>query len=274
MGTFQSTLTNFRYLSSVWKKNSEQERLLGVSLTGIMDHPVLNGSSGHSKLKKWLTEMKELAIVVNNEWSAKLGITPATAITCIKPEGTTSQLCDTSSGMHNRFSQYYIRTIRADKKDPVAQLMVDKNFPVEDDVMKPETGLIFSFPIKSPDGSIFTNDRSAIDQLELWKIYQEYYCEHKPSITVYVDEDEWLDVGAWVYKYFDMISGVSFLPKENHTYQQAPYQECTEEEYNRFVEKMPSNIDWRELSNYEVVDNTEGTHEFACTGNKCEWNGT
>lgn len=186
---------------------------------------------------------------------------------------TVSQLVDSSSGIHPRFSPYYIRTIRADKKDPIARMMVDKNFPVEDDVMKPDSGYVFSFPIKSPEGSVFTNDRTAIEQLELWKMYQEEYCEHKPSITVYVDEHEWLEVGAWVYRNFDMISGVSFLPKENSTYQQAPYQECTKEEYEEFISKMPKNIDWTDLAEYEKEDLTETNKEFACTGNKCEWNG-
>ncbi len=273
IGTFQSTLTKFRYLSSIWKKNCEEERLLGVSLTGIMDHSVMNGSQGNEKLIEWLERMKQKAIEVNKIWAEKLGINPAAAITCVKPSGTVSQLVDSSSGIHPRFSPYYIRTIRADKKDPVAQLMVDKKFPVEDDMMKPETGYVFSFPIKSPENSIFTDDRTAIEQLELWKIYQEHYCEHKPSITVYVDEHEWLEVGAWVYKNFDMVSGVAFSPKEKHSLPQLPYQECTESEYNDFVEKMPESIDWKELTSYEMVDNTEGTQEFACTGNKCEWNG-
>lgn len=271
MGTFQSTLTKFRYLSSTWKKNCEEERLLGVSLTGIMDHSVMNGSEGHEKLKQWLSKLKQHAIDNNIIWAKKLGINQAMAITCVKPSGTISQLVDSASGIHPRFSQYYIRTIRADKKDPIAKMMVDKGFPVEDDLMKPDFGYIFSFPIKSPKKSIFTGDRTAIEQLELWKIYQEYYCEHKPSITVYVEENEWLEVGAWVYKNFNMISGVSFLPKENHSIPQSPYQECTEEYYNEFVKKMPSDIDWTELASYELEDTTENTKELACTGNKCEF---
>ena len=274
IGTLQSTLTKFRYLSSIWKRNCEEERLLGVSLTGIMDHPVMNGSQGEEKLIEWLESMKLQAVITNKIWAERLDINPAAAITCVKPSGTVSQLVDSASGIHPRFSPYYIRTIRADKKDPIAQLMVDKNFPVEDDMMKPDTGYVFSFPIKSPKGSVFTDDRDAIEQLKLWKIYQEHYCEHKPSITVYVKEHEWLEVGSWVYKNFDMISGVSFLPKESHSIPQSPYQECTEDEYNAFVKRMPKDIDWKELARYELSDNTEGTKEFACTGNKCEWNGT
>ena len=271
LGTLQSTLTKFRYLSSIWKKNCDEERLLGVSLTGIMDNPVLNGSQGEEILKEWLTVMKQKAIETNVIWAEKLGINPAAAITCVKPSGTVSQLVDSASGIHPRFSPYYIRTVRADKKDPIAKMMVDKGFPVENDLMKPETGYIFSFPVKSPEGSIFTDDRGALEQLELWKIYQENYCEHKPSITVYVKEHEWMSVGAWVYENFDIVSGVSFLPKEGSSLPQSPYQECTEEYYNEFVEKMPSDIDWTELVQYEIEDTTEGVKEFACTANACEF---
>jgi len=273
LGTFQSTLTRFRYLSSAWTKNCEEERLLGVSMTGIMDHPVMNGSQGYDVLKKWLNELRECAKSVNAVWAKKLGINPSTAITCIKPEGTVSQLVDSSSGIHPRYSQYYIRTIRADKKDPLAQLMVDKGFPVEDDVMKPDTGYVFSFPIKAPESSVFRNDMNAIQQLELWKIYQEEYCEHKPSITVYVEDHEWMEVGAWVYSHFDILSGVAFLPKESHSIPQSPYQEIDKEKYDMFLSKMPANIDWTELSNYEKVDTTEGMKEYACTGNSCEFVG-
>jgi len=271
LGTLQSTLTKFRYLSSIWKKNCDEERLLGVSLTGIMDNVTLNGSEGHDTLKEWLSELKETAIETNKIWADRLGVNRATAITCVKPSGTVSQLVDSASGIHPRFSQYYIRTVRADKKDPIAQMMVDKGFPVEDDDMKPDTGYVFSFPIKSPETSVFTDDRGAIEQLELWKIYQEQYCEHKPSITVYVKEHEWLTVGAWVYEHFDIISGVSFLPKESNSIPQSPYTECTEEYYNEFVENMPKDIDWTELALYEMTDSSEGTREFACTANACEF---
>lgn len=273
LGTFQSTLTNFRYLSSIWKKNCEEERLLGVSLTGIMDNSLMNGLLGEDVLKDTLRQLKEHAIKVNREWAERLGINPAAAITCVKPSGTVSQLVDSASGIHPRYSKYYIRTVRADKKDPLAIMMQDKGFPVEDDVMKPHTGLVFSFPVESPDSSVFRNDMTALEQLELWKIYQEEYCEHKPSITVYVEEDEWMTVGAWVYKNFDCISGVSFLPKENHSIPQAPYQECDQETYEALLRDMPMDIDWTELAEYEKTDTTEGMKEFACTGTTCEYTG-
>lgn len=273
LGTFQSTLTKFRYLSSIWKKNCEEERLLGVSLTGIMDNPYMNGKNGEKLLKEWLVALRLTAIETNKEWADKLGINQAAAITCVKPSGTVSQLVDSASGIHPRYAPYYIRTVRADKKDPLAQLMVDKGFPVEEDIMKPETGLVFSFPVESPPESVFRDDMTAIEQLELWKIYQEKYCEHKPSITVYVEEDEWMLVGAWVYEHFDCISGVSFLPKENHTYAQAPYQEIDQEEYDILLKDMPMDIDWTELAAYENEDRTEGIKEYACTGTSCEFTG-
>lgn len=274
LGTFQSTLTKFRYLSSAWKKNCDEERLLGVSLTGIMDNAIMNGSQGMDVLKDWLTQLKEHAIKVNKVWADKLGINPAAAITCVKPSGTVSQLVDSASGIHPRYSPYYIRTVRSDNKDPLAKLMIDKGFPVEDDLMKPGTGLIFSFPVKSPEGSVFRDDRTALEQLELWKVYQEFYCEHKPSITVYVREYEWLQVASWVYDNFDMVSGISFLPHSDHIIPQSPYQECTKEEYLEMVAKMPSDINWEELAQYEKVDTTEGMKEFACTGTSCEFTGT
>ena len=273
LGTFQATLTNFRYLSSIWKKNTEEERLLGVSLNGIMDNKTMNGSEGEDKLKEWLIELRECAIKVNMEWAEKLGIPAAKATTCIKPEGTTSQLCDTASGIHPRHSPYYIRTVRADKKDPVAQMMSEMGFPVEPDAMKPETGLVFSFPIKSPEGSVFRDDRTAIEQLELWKIYQEFYCEHKPSITVYVKEHEWLRVASWVYDNFDMISGIAFLPHAGNDTPQAPYQECSVDENQKLVDLMPTNINWVDLKSYEKEDTTEGVQELACTGTSCEFTG-
>ncbi len=273
LGTFQSTLTKFRYLSSIWKKNCEEERLLGVSLTGIMDNPVMNGSEGKEKLKNWLNELHRVAVETNKEWAEKLGINPAAAITCVKPSGTVSQLVDSASGIHPRYSDYYIRTVRADKKDPLAIMMKDMGFPVEEDLMKPDTGYVFSFPIKSPDNSVFRNDRTAIEQLELWKIYQEEYCEHKPSITVYVKEHEWLEVAAWVYKHFDVISGVAFLPHTDHSGIQAPYQECDEEEYNKLKEIMPEDIDWKILAEYEKEDTTESHKELACTAGACEYVG-
>ena len=271
LGTFQSTLTNFRYISSAWKRNCEEERLLGVSLTGIMDNITLSNLD-YVKLKNNLKTMKQMAIDTNIIWAEKLGINPATAITCVKPSGTVSQLCDTASGIHPRFSEYYIRTVRADRTDPLAQFMIDENFPCEKDHLKPDNGLVFSFPIHSPVESIFRNDMNAIEQLEMWKVYQIYWCEHKPSITVYVKENEWLDVAAWVYKNFDIISGVSFLPWDNGSYIQAPYQECTKKEYEEFLKKMPVDTDWEKLENYEKDDNTTGSQELACTGGACEIN--
>ena len=286
LGTLQSTLTNFRYLSSVWTRNTEEERLLGVSLTGIMDHPVLSGSEdslSYEDLTKWfknpkevytlehvITELKEVAIETNKEWSEKLGIPQSVAITCVKPSGTVSQLVDSASGIHPRYSDYYIRTVRQDKKDPLADLLISQGFPYEDDVMKPDSTYVFSFPMKAPKGSVMRNDRTAIEQLELWKIYQEAWCEHKPSITVYVKEDEWLEVGAWVYKHFDSVSGVSFLPHSEHSYKQAPYQEISEEDYNRLKESMPKDVDFTKLVEHEKEDTTIGMKEYACTGGACE----
>jgi len=255
---------------------------LGVSLTGIMDHPVLSGSVGYDQtfthpvhggkltLPMVLEELRNHAVLVNEEWAAKLGINPAMAVTAVKPSGTVSQLVDAASGIHTRHSPYYIRTIRADKKDPLAKLMVDQGFPVEDDVMKPDTGYIFSFPMKAPDGAVTRNDRTAIQQLELWKTYQLHWCEHKPSVTISVKEDEWLEVGAWVYENFDIMSGVSFLPHSNHTYQQAPYQEVDKETYLSFLERMPVEADWSRLGEYELEDTTIGMKEYACTGGACE----
>lgn len=282
LGTLQSTLTNFRYLSKAWQNNTEEERLLGVSLTGIMDHPVLSGSTlladwfGPYRgkpallLESTLTELKEVAIETNKEWADRLGIPQSTAVTCVKPSGTVSQLVDSSSGIHPRHSPFYIRTVRADKKDPLAQMMMDQGFPVEDDITKPDTTCIFSFPMKSSDGSLFRDDRTAIEQLDLWGVYQEYWCDHKPSITVYVKDEEWLEVGAWVYKNFDTVSGISFLPHDGGNYKQAPYQEITEEGYHIALEAMPKNVDWSKLSEYEQQDNTVGSQSYACSSGLCE----
>jgi len=279
LGTLQSTLTNFRYLSAAWKRNTEEEALLGVSLTGIMDHPVLNGSGDFDYevtqtnprmiLKEWLQELKEVAIETNKEWSAKLGINQSTAITCVKPSGTVSQLVLSGSGIHARHSKHYIRTVRADKKDPLAQMMVQSGVPVEDDITKPDHNYVFSFPVKSPENAITRNDMSAIQQLEIWKVYSEYWCEHKPSVTITVRENEWMDVGAWVWENFDICSGISFLPHTDHVYQQAPYQECTEEEYNEMLSQMPD-LDWELLTEFETEDETTGSQEYACTSGGCE----
>lgn len=267
LGTLQSTLTNFRYLSKAWQRNTEEERLLGVSLTGIMDHEML--SSGSEVLKLWLEELKEVAIETNKEWAEKLGTPASTAITCVKPSGTVSQLVDSSSGIHPRYSAYYSRTVRTDKKDPIYLFLKEQGVPVEDASGKEGSTAIFSFPMKAPEGSVMRDDRSAIEQLELWKVYAEHWCEHKPSITVYVKEDEWLKVGAWVYENFDICSGVSFLPHSDHTYKQAPYQEINEETYNRLVEAMPT-IDWEGLATFEQEDMTTGSQEYACVGGACE----
>jgi len=275
MGTLQSTLTNFRYLSKKWKDNTEEENLLGVSLTGIMDHPILsgqvvdNGMAANDDLEQWLQELKEVAIETNKEWAAKLNITQSTAITCVKPSGTVSQLVDSASGIHARHSDFYIRTVRTDKKDPIYEFLRGQGVPVEDAIGSEESTAVFSFPVKAPDGAITRNDMSAIEQLELWKVYATHWCEHKPSITVSVRESEWLKVGAWVDENFDMCSGISFLPHTDHIYRQAPYQELTEEEYNVMAETMPD-IDWSKLTDYEDEDNTTTSHELACSAGNCE----
>lgn len=270
LGTFQSTLTDFKYINKRWKANCDEERLLGVSLTGIMDHTVMNGSEGLVELAKWLTIMKEVAIETNKEFAAILGIPASVAITTVKPSGTISQLVNAASGIHTRHSPFYIRTVRADKKDPLAQMMVDMGFPVEDDVMNPNHNYVFSFPIKSPEGSIFRDSITATTHLEIWKTYRTYWTEHNPSITISVKEHEWFKVGAWVYDNFDEIGGVSFLPHSDHTYQQAPYQECSEAEYESLLAKMPTDVDWSKLSQYEFEDKTSGVQELSCVAGNCE----
>ena len=270
LGTLQSTLTNYKYLSKEWKMNCEEERLLGVSLTGIMDNPIMNGSKGHDVLRSTLEELKKVAVDTNKEWSERLGINQSAAITCVKPSGTVSQLVDSASGIHARHNPYYIRTVRADNKDPLCRFMKDAGFPNEPDVMKPQHTTVFSFPMKSPDDAIFRYDMTAIEQMELWKIYQEHWCEHKPSVTISVKEHEWMNVGAWVYDNFDNISGISFLPFSEHTYRQAPYQDCTKEEYEEFLTKMPEKVDWSKLSEYEEQDYTAGSQTLACSGDSCE----
>jgi ribonucleoside-triphosphate reductase len=267
LGTFQASLTHFPYLSSEWKKNCEEEALLGVSLTGIMDNPLMYGKN--KNLKDLLTNLRTIAFDTNNEWAKKIKINPAAAITCVKPSGTVSQLVDAASGIHARHNEYYIRTVRADQKDPLCKMMIDLGFPHEACVMKPDSVMVFSFPMKAV-GSVTRNDMTAIEQLELWLDYQNYWCEHKPSITVTVKEHEWMEVGAWVYEHFDSISGISFLPHSDHSYRQAPYQDCTKEEYEALFAKMPQNVDWKQLFNYEKSDMTKGTQTFACNGDKCE----
>ena len=263
LGTFQSTLTNFKYVSNMWKKNCSEERLLGVSLTGIMDSPLTNGKE--DGLEELLEELREVAVETNKKWAKKLGISRATAITCVKPSGTVSQLTDAASGIHARHNPYYIRTVRGDKKDPLTKMMVDAGFPVEDDVMNPTHTSVFSFPMKVDENSVFRTDMSAIEQLELWLTYQKHWCEHKPSVTISVKEHEWLEVGAWVYENFDYMSGVSFLPFNDHTYKQAPYQDCNELEYHDLKAKMPKIVDWTLLGEYEKSDMTIGSQELACS---------
>ena len=269
LGTFQSTLTNFKYVSSTWKNNCEEERLLGVSLTGIMDNELTNGK-GKGDIGALLDELREEAIKTNKEFAQKINIPQATAITCVKPSGTVSQLVDAASGIHARHNPYYIRTVRGDKKDPLTKIMVDAGFPVEDDHMNPSHTSVFSFPMKVHKSAVFRTDMSAIKQLELWKTYQEHWCEHKPSVTISVKENEWLEVGAWVYENFDYMSGVSFLPFSEHIYKQAPYQDCDEKEYKFLVQKMPKEVDWGKLAEYEVMDMTIGSQELACAAGGCE----
>jgi ribonucleoside-triphosphate reductase len=268
VGTIQATLTNFPYLRKIWKDNTEEERLLGVSLTGIMDNPLM--TTKNSGLDKTLERLKTVAIATNAEWAAILGIPASTAITCVKPSGTVSQLVDSASGIHARHSAYYIRTVRGDNKDPLTKFMVDQGIPSEPDVMKPESTTVFSFPQKSPEGSVTRNDMTALEQLELWMTYQRHWCEHKPSVTITVLDQEWMEVGAWVYKNFDDVSGVSFLPHSDHTYQQAPYQECSLNTYKELLSLMPERIDWSRLSEYETEDTSKGSSTFACVGGSCE----
>tara|TARA_B100000683_G_scaffold48784_1_gene45891 strand:+ start:773 stop:2698 length:1926 start_codon:yes stop_codon:yes gene_type:complete len=263
LGTFQSTLTNFKYVSAMWKKNCAEERLLGVSLTGIMDSPLTNGKE--KGLEELLTKLREHAVETNKKWAKKLGINRAVAITCVKPSGTVSQLVDAASGIHARHNPYYIRTVRGDKKDPLTKMMKDAGFPIEDDVMNPNHTSVFSFPMKVDNKSVFRTDMSAIEQLELWLTYQKSWCEHKPSVTITVKEHEWLEVGAWVYKHFDYMSGVSFLPFSDHTYKQAPYQDCDEKMYKDILNKMPKVVDWSLLGEYEKSDMTIGSQELACS---------
>ena len=268
LGTFQSTLTDFKYLSREWKRNCDEERLLGVSLTGIMDNPLTNGSKG--KLDELLEELRDVAYETNCEWADKLGVPRSAAITCVKPSGTVSQLVDSASGIHARHNPFYIRTVRADNKDPLCKLMQEMGFPNEPDVTKPDHTTVFSFPMKSPNGAVCRTDMTAMEQLDLWKTYAESWCEHKPSVTISVKEDEWVDVAAWVYENFDSISGISFLPFSEHVYRQAPYQDCTEAEYKEALKTMPKDVDWAELSKYESQDYTVASQELACTAGGCE----
>ena len=268
LGTIQSTYTKFPYLRKVWQRNTEEERLLGVSLTGIMDNPLM--TTANKGLEKTLETLRKLAVDTNTMWADRLGIPASTAITCVKPSGTVSQLVDSASGIHPRHSKYYIRTVRGDNKDPLTQFMKDQGVPSEPDVMKPDATTVFSFPVQSPTNAIVTADLSAIEQLNTWLAYQRAWCEHKPSITVNVKKDEWFAVGAFVYEHFDEMSGVSFLPYNEHTYQQAPYQEVGKHDYKTLLSIMPKVIDWSKLSLYEQEDNTSGSQTMACSGDVCE----
>lgn len=267
IGTYQSMLVDYRYVRNIWKKNQEEERLLGVSLTGIMDHPVLSQTS--SEAVSWLMEMKAHAIAINQVWATKLGINQSVAITTVKPSGTVSQLVDSASGIHPRYSEYYIRTVRADKKDPLAQFMRTQGFPVEDCVMKPESTDVFSFPVAAPEHCVTRNERSAIEQLEHYLMFQTHWTEHNVSITVYVKDHEWLGVGDWVYRHFDQVAGVSFLPHSDHSYQQAPYQECDGSTFEHLFNQLPK-FNWDDLQQFEKDDSTVNMKELACSAGLCE----
>jgi|TARA_R110001632_G_scaffold1596_1_gene7015 ribonucleoside-triphosphate reductase len=266
LGTLQATLTNFRYLRKIWQDNTEEEALLGVSLTGIMDHPIMSGRKKQAELKQWLTELKEEAIKTNKEWAERLGINVSTAITAVKPSGTVSQLVDSASGIHPRYSEQYVRRVRADARDPLCGVLEAAGVPVEDDVMSATTK-VFSFPVKSPKDAIVATDMGAMEQLKLWEIYQDYWCEHKPSMTCYYRDDEFLEVGQWLYNKFDKVSGISFLPYAEHSYQQAPYEPVDKATYSNLVADFPKSIEWNVS---EASDMTEGSQQLACTGNSCE----
>jgi len=268
LGTFQATLTNFKYLRNVWKKNTEEERLLGVSLTGIMDNK-MTSTTGNT-LEVMLEVLRDTAVQTNAAMAKQLKIPQSTAVTCVKPSGTVSQLTDAASGIHARHNPYYIRTVRGDNKDPLTQFLMSQGIPAEPDVMKPDSTTVFSFPMQSPLGAITRTQMNAIEQLELWLTYQRHWCEHKPSVTISVKENEWMDVGAWVYEHFDEVSGISFLPFSEHTYQQAPYQDIDEANYKEFLTKMPKNVDWSLLQEFEKEDTTSGGRELACTAGVCE----
>ena len=265
LGTVQSTYTKFPYLRKAWTRNTEEERLLGVSLTGIMDNVVTSHPD-----PEVLQSLRQTAIDTNKEWAEHLGVPVSAAITCVKPSGTVSQLVDAGSGIHARHSPYYVRTVRGDVKDPLTQLMIDQGVPSEPEVNHPDSTAVFSFPVKSPESAVTRNDMSALEQLELWKMYAMNWCEHKPSVTISVRDEEWMEVGAWVYRNFDICSGISFLPHSEHTYQQAPYQDCDEDTYQELLSQMPKNIDWTSLGLYENEDNTAGSQTLACAGGVCE----
>lgn len=267
LGTFQASLTNFPYLRKIWQKNTEEEALLGVSMTGILDNALLNNPDD-ADLPARLERLKDVAVSTNAEFASAIGINQSVAVTAVKPEGTVSQLCSTASGIHPQHSQYYIRRVRADNKDPLTQFMIQSGFVAEPCVMKPDSTTVFSFPVKVADGALLREELSALQHLKLWLLFQRHYCEHKPSVTISVKENEWMDVGAWTYKHFDEVTGVSFLPYDGGSYKQAPYQECTEEEYNQLKMLVPDSVDWENFKEYD--DNVEGVQTLSCTAGGCE----
>ena len=269
LGTIQACFVDFKGLSRQWVRNTEEERLLGVSLTGILDNKMMSNKT-NDNLETLLSNLRLTAVATNSKWAKYLGIEPSAAITCVKPSGTVSQLVDAASGIHPRHAEYYIRTVRADKKDPLTQFMTEKGFPVEDELAKPQSMSVFNFPMKSPKGALTRHDLSAIDHLKIWQVYSEHWCEHKPSITVSVQEHEWMEVGAYVYKNFNLMSGISFLPMTEHTYKQAPYQDCDKTTYDELLSKMPTDVDWKLLAEFEAEDNTHGSQTLNCTGDVCE----
>jgi ribonucleoside-diphosphate reductase alpha chain len=267
LGTFQASLTNFPYLRKIWQKNTEEEALLGVSMTGILDNPLLNNPND-ALLPERLEKLRGIAIDTNAEFAAAIGINQSVAVTAVKPEGTVSQLCSTASGIHPQHSQYYIRRVRADNKDPLTQFMIESGFVAEPCVMKPDSTTIFSFPVAVAEGALLREQLSAIDHLRLWLLFQRHYCEHKPSVTISVKENEWMDVGAWVFKHFDEVTGVSFLPMDGGTYRQAPYEECSKEEYEALKAIVPESVNWDQFLEFD--DNVEGAQMLACTAGSCE----
>jgi ribonucleoside-diphosphate reductase alpha chain len=269
LGTIQSTFTNFKYLRKIWQKNTEEERLLGVSLTGIADNEWLFNNHLYAEQEDVLNHLRQVANDTNSEWADRLGIPRSAAITCVKPSGTVSQLVNSASGIHPRWAPYYLRTVRNDVKDPISTFLIESRVPYEPDQRNP-SAYVFYFPQKSPVQSVNRSDIKAVDFLEVWKNFQENWCEHKPSVTISVAEDEWLPVADWCYRNFDLLSGVSFLPFDPTEYPQAPYQTLTEEEYNEWLKKMPDQIDWTRLSEYEKEDNTTGSFELACSAGLCE----
>ena len=268
LGTWQSTLTNFKYIRKSWKDNCEEERLLGVSLTGIFGNKIT--ATNGEKLAGILSALREESVMTNAKEADRLGINHSASITCVKPSGTVSQLTGVSSGIHPWYSPYYLRSVRGDNKDPLTAFLKESGVPNEPDVMKPNDTTVFYFPIKAPKNAVVTKDLAAIEHLEMWKTYRENWTEHNPSVTVNIHENEWLGVGAWVFDNFDSVGGISFLPASEHTYRQAPYQEITKEEYEEWLKKMPSRIDWNMLTLYETEDGTTGSQELSCTAGVCE----